>query len=229
MKPISLLLSALLVLSLASCESSAPPPDLPDGARQVGTPLAQDYFTGTIDYKYSYRSDKLDVDSLTEARPRTGRMCFGGACYESKFFGRDTSRHYYDGRTNMAFDLDGNNTVIGCEDYGINRDSVLSYEKYASAEKIQEFACEVLEFQGMYALNRYYVTKALILDPRCYQDHAAYNWAFYTEQTNGGLILRVEHEFPDFTMIGVAEKIRFDDNQLTRLEAMQFQCLEMAR
>ena len=164
-----------------------------------------DYFTGQINYSYQYESSILNTDSLAQIRPKKSEFRYDLLNYQSIFFGKDTIAYYYDSALNKCLAVNKNN--FECEDYSIQTDSIKSFKVYDAKEKILGQACTVLEFQGKYFWNRYYVSKELKIAPSTYNQHKAYNWKFYGEETDGGLILKLEHRFKDFTMHGMVTQI----------------------
>ena len=128
--------------------------------------------------------------------------------YQSRFFGKDTTTWYYFSLYNRCLmSVNGILDESSCEDYSINSDSVFWHKIYDTDEKILGHSCRIIEYQGRHFLNRYYVSTELHLAPNTYKYHDAYNWSFYGNKTNGGLILKMEHIFDKYTMHGIATRI----------------------
>jgi len=53
----------------------------------------------------------------------------------------------------------------------------------------------ILEIQGKYFFTRYYVSRDVKTSPFTWQKHKAYNWSFYGDVAEGGLILKLKHRF----------------------------------
>lgn len=174
------------------------------------------YFSGTIEYTYSYSSATLNADSITTTRPAKGIFRFDEDDYQSQFLGKDTLTYYYSGKLNKAVGKTGGKSE--CEDYGVATDSVLTFKLYETDEKILGYACRVLELQKRNSLVKYYVSKELKIAPGTYQKHRAYNWNVYGEKAKGGLILKLEHRFKTFTMHGAALKINEASKNFSALE-----------
>lgn len=172
-----------------------------------------DYFHGEITYRYTYQSDQLDSDSLTQVRPHTGKMLFEAQNYRSVFIGSDTSRYIYLGDVNLCYGYYSQDQTEECEDYSMYTDSILDFKVYESDTTILGLDCFVLEFQSKYFWNRYYVSETIHLNPLSYEDHHAYNWSFYGKECKGGLILAMEHRFNKFTMKGRAINIEHIENE----------------
>ncbi len=162
----------------------------------------KDFFTGTIRYQYSYSSNSLNTDSLAESRPAAAVFRYDLAGYQSMFTGKDTVIYYYEGEKNKAVSAAGNPVSFSCEDYGQVTDSVLSVKLYDTAEKVFGYTCQVLEIQKKNSWVQYFVAKDLQIAPDTYQRHVAYNWDVYGKEAKGGLILKLEHRFLQFTMKG---------------------------
>jgi hypothetical protein len=187
----------------------------------------QDSFEGIIEYAYTYQSDSINIDSLKTNRPSSGQMVYKDSLYKSVFIGfigKNTESYIYDNHTGIAFHLSISSDSIDCEDYTAQNDTVFSYQIIETGEKILGEEVNILEFVSKYATQRFYYSLKHKVAPFNYDKHLAYNWNFYKEKTNGGVLLKVEHIFKKFTMIGIATKIeakeisikefRFDLNKL---------------
>lgn len=188
------------------------------------------YFTGVIDYKYSYTSDSLNVDSLAKARPDFGTMQYANVGYYSSFSrsgslaSQDELRYYYYGPSNKCLSR-GRNTSY-CEDYGIANDSVLSVRVYDTDEKVLGYACRIVEMQKKTSLVKYHISRKLKANPLTYKNHKAYNWDIYGKAANGGVILKVEHIFKLFTLHGIAVRLIITDDPMDRgLKEVTKDCL----
>ena len=173
-----------------------------------------DYFHGQITYKYHYTSNTLNADSLNSHRIHSSVFKYDQNDYQSTFIDKDSTTYYYVSAINkclMAINSQLQNT---CEDYSKATDSILDFKVYDTNEKILGQNCRILEFQGLYFWNRFYVSKDIQISPNIYKNHKAYNWQFYGNQAAGGLILKLEHRFKNFTMHGEAVSIsEMDLNQ----------------
>lgn len=164
-------------------------------------------FQGELHYKYTYESSSIPLGYLYSVRPNTGIFAYDLKNYQSTFMGADTIRYYYSSEYNKAIFSKNHIFDASCEDYSVNPDSLLFYKVYDSEELILGQRCMVIEFRSASTFNRYHVSKEHFLAPDTYKKHVAYNWAFYGEQADGGIILRVEHHFPQFVMMGEITKM----------------------
>ena len=105
------------------------------------------YFTGSIEYAYTYTSDSLNADSLTRTRPSKSILRYDALNYQSKFITGDTITNYYSGSLNKCLTQTGDSDSFTCEDYSVFTDSVLSYKMFDTDEKILGYSCKVLEIQ----------------------------------------------------------------------------------
>jgi hypothetical protein len=169
---------------------------------------SQDYFTGQLVYTYTYSSDQLNTDSLKLVKPWKSGFRYDLENYQSKFIGKDTFTYFYSGKFNKCLSMQNGILDTTCEDYGIKTDSILSFKVYDSREKISGYECRIVEYQSGLFWNRYYVSKDLKIAPVTYVKHASYNWSFYGEKAQGGLILKLEHRFKKYTMYGIASDIQ---------------------
>ena len=165
------------------------------------------YFTGSIEYAYTYSSDSLNTDSLTKTRPVKGIFRYDLDNYQSQFLGKDTHTYYYSGNLNKALSFSGNGSDYDCDDYAIATDSVTGWKLYDTDEKILGQNCSVLELQKGNSWVKYFISKEKKIAPATYQKHKAYNWDVYGEKAGGGLILKMEHRFKYFSMKGTATMI----------------------
>lgn len=173
------------------------------------------YFTGTIEYAYSYTSDSLNADSLAKTRPGKSIFRYDTVNYQSNFItaGADTGKYYYSGRFNKSLYETNSANSYQCQDYSAFTDSVISFRIVNTDEKILGYSCKILEIQKKNSWLQYYVSNELRIAPPTYNKHVSYNWDFYGEKANGGLILKSEHRFSYFTMKGIATSLsRRDDN-----------------
>ena len=177
----------------------------------------QNYFSGTIEYAYSYGSDSLNIDSLTNARFSKGIFRYDTANYQSHFIGADTATYYYSGKLNKSiYKIDS--AKYECEDYGIANDSVLSFRLYDTDEEILGYRCRILELQKKNSWVKYYVSTGHKIAPATYRKHRSYNWDLYGEKANGGLILKMEHRLKIFTLFGVATLLNQETGNFKALE-----------
>lgn len=178
----------------------------------------RNYFTGTIEYLYSYTSDSLDADSIAAIRPAKGIFRYDSSAYQSQFFNKDTTTYYYSGSRNKCLSIMSRNREYTCEDYSQVIDSILSLKIYDTDEKILGYSCKILEMQKSGSRVKYYVSTDLHIAPATYQNHRSYNWDVYGEKANGGLILQSEHQFKAFTMKGIATKLETRWKEFKALE-----------
>lgn len=171
------------------------------------TSAGNNYFTGTINYRYSYTSDSLNQDSVSRLRPVESSFRYDENGYQSRFTGKDTETYYYSGLSNKCVSASGNPVVYACGDYGIITDSVLSAKLYETDEKVLGYRCKILELQKGNSWVKYYISTDLRIAPGTYRRHKSYNWDVYGEKANGGLILKLEHRFKKFTMSGIATSV----------------------
>ena len=184
------------------------------GCKNSGTA----YFTGTIDYNYTYTSDSLNTDSLSLIRPSKSNFRYDNNDYQSRFIGKDTEIYYYSGQLNKCIGKSSSQKNYDCEDYNLITDSVLSFKLYNTDEKILGYSCKILEIQKKNSWTQYYISKDLIISPTTYNKHKSYNWDFYGEKAGGGLILKSEHRFKHFTMKGMATDVTKQSKQFKALE-----------
>lgn len=175
------------------------------------------FFIGKINYDYTYESNSLNVDSITKLRPSKSVFKFDKYNYQSQFIISDTLKYFYSGKYNKCISPIAKSDKYDCEDYSIPTDSILSYNEYETDEKILGHSCKIIEFQTKHFWNRYYVATDLKISPDTFINHKAYNWKFYGEKSNGGLILKLEHRFKKFTMKGIATSIEVKKSDFNAL------------
>ncbi|MBK7375745.1 MAG: hypothetical protein KTQ13_05985 [Ferruginibacter sp.] len=183
------------------------------------------YFTGLIEYAYTYSSDSVNADSLSNARPVKSIFRYDLDDYQSQFLGKDTTVYYYSGRLGKAVSAGSNGLGYECEDYTVATDSVISWRLYDTGEKVLEQNCSVLELQKMNSWVKYYISKEKKVSPSTYQKHRAYNWDIYGEKAGGGVILKLEHRFKYFSMMGTATMIKEEAGDFKALELGEDQIL----
>jgi hypothetical protein len=166
------------------------------------------YFTGIIEYQYTYESSVLNEDSLAKIKPFKSAFQYDNNNYQSRFFALDTTTYYYSGQLGKCISQINSANKFECEDYSISTDSVLSYKEYDSNEKVLGQKCKIIEWQGTYFYNVFYVSIEKQIAPNTYKNHVAYKWKFYGEKAKGGLILKSEHRFKNYTMKGIAVSIK---------------------
>lgn len=164
-------------------------------------------FEGEIEYAYSYQSDTLNLDTLKAQRPTSGLMVYRDSMYKSVFIGKNTESYVYDNHTGVAFHLTVNSDSIDCEDYTTAGDTVLNWEVKNTDETILGEPVGILEFSTPNATHRFYYSLQHKTAPYNSDKHAAHNWKFYKEKAGGGVLLKTEHIFKDFTMTGIARRI----------------------
>jgi hypothetical protein len=120
--------------------------------------------------------------------------------YQSQFIGADTNTNYYPGILNKCLSQTNHSENYECQDYGAFTDSVISHRIIDTDEKILGYSCKILEVQKKNSWLQYYFADELKIAPTTYDKHASYNWDFYGEKANGGLILKSEHRLKYFTL-----------------------------
>lgn len=196
------LIILLLLMVYAGCKSRA----------------KEKYFTGTIEYAYSYESDSMNADSLARVRPAKGDFRYDLNNYQSRFIGQDTLTFYYSGNLNKCVSENNSLRNYECEDYGVLTDSIVTYKLYDTDEKILGHSCKILEMQKSNSWVIYYISNELKIAHATYGKHKSYNWDIYGEKANGGLILKSEHRFKNFVMKGVATNIKEYPQDFSALE-----------
>jgi hypothetical protein len=176
------------------------------------------YFTGFIEYAYSYTSDTLNADSLSKERAAKGFFRYDTINYQSRFTGKDIETYYYSGVRNKCIAATGTPVQYNCEDYSVTTDSVLSIKMYDSDEKVLGYSCKILEMQKKNSWVKYYISTDLRIAPATYKLHKSYNWDVYGEKAEGGMILKLEHRFKSFTMSGIAKKLEIISGNFDALE-----------
>ncbi|MEL6254032.1 MAG: hypothetical protein AAFR87_18635 [Bacteroidota bacterium] len=216
-KAIIPVLHLLLVFQLFSCTQKAYEESFP-------------YFQGEIEYQYSYESDILDKDSLAAIKPQKGVFRYDLNNYQSRFFSaEDTTSYYYLSETNSALSQINSRFADNCLDYGIPTDSIIYFNIYETNEEVMQHSCKVIEYKSKQMWNQYMVSKEIKISPKTYKDHIAYNWQFYGSEAEGGLILRLEHRFPTYTMKGIATRIRIFYKSEKALEISADKIKDMCR
>ena len=176
------------------------------------------YFTGQVGYEYTYESTKLNPDSLAKTKFSKSLFRFDSRDYQSQFIGKDTFSYSYSGETNHCLSETNHQKNYECEDYGPATDSILYYQIYGTDEKVLGHPCFTIEWQGKYFWNKYWVASDLRIAPGTYEKHLAYNWQFYGKKTGGGVILKLEHRFKNYTMHGIATSIETGGKKFRALE-----------
>ena len=176
------------------------------------------YFTGIVEYAYTYASDSLNVDSLAKVRPAKGILRYDTLDYQSQFIAADTNNNYYSGTLNKCVSQTNHKGGYECQDYGAFTDSIISYKIIDTDEKILGYTCKILEVQKKNSWLQYYFSTDLKIAPGTYNKHVSYNWDFYGGKANGGLILRSEHRLKYFTLKGTATSISQKDYKFKALE-----------
>ena len=185
------------------------------------------YFVGEVVYSYTYESNILNTDSLAKERPVKGIFRYDLNNYQSRFQGKDTFTYYYSGSLNKCLSQSGSSEKFECEDYGINTDSVISWKIYPADEKVLGQDCDILELQKKTSFVKYYVSREEIVAPATYQIHKAYNWDVYGEKAKGGMILKLEHRFKNFTMKGIATDLKKLNAKFKALEIDEKKMIEL--
>jgi len=189
----------------------------------IGLPLLtacvkKNWFTGSIEYQYTYESRMLNADSLKKNKPYKSEFRYDTINYQSRFFAIDTMTYFYSGHRGKSIVQMNADSNLVCEDYRVPTDSIFSFKVYQTNEKIMGHNCKIIEWQGKYFYNVFYVSTDLQIAPGTYRDHISYNWKFYGEQAGGGLILKSEHRFRNYTMKGIAVKIKEEAGDFNALQ-----------
>jgi hypothetical protein len=176
------------------------------------------YFTGTIEYAYSYTSDLLNVDSLSAARQLKAFFRYDENDYQSRFINPDTTTYFYSGKLNKCLSETNSLRNYECEDYSAITDSIVSWKVYDTDEKVLGYACRVLEERKKNSLLIYYFSTEMKMAPVTYNRHHSYNWDFYGEKSEGGIILKSEIRVKDFSRKGIATNVTVQDKNFRALQ-----------
>lgn len=182
------------------------------------TGIRDNYFNGSITYNYTYESKTMNIDSLYNERPRKAVFRYDSLNYLSRFYGKDTITYYYSGKINKALEEVNGSGNYTCEDYGQLTDSVISIKQYPANETVLGQQCDILEMQKKNSWVKYYVSREIKIAPPTYIHHKAYNMDLYGNKADGGLILKLEHRFKNFTMKGLASEISKKDRHYKAIE-----------
>jgi hypothetical protein len=154
---------------------------------------------------------------LAKLKPYKSEFRYDNDDYQSRFFAQDTTTYYYSGRLGKCISQINSTNKFECEDYSVSTDTILSYKEYETNEKILGQKCKIIEWQGKYFYNIFYVSTDMQIAPTTYKNHVSYNWKFYGEKSKGGLILKSEHRFKNYTMKGIAVSMKEEKNDFTSL------------
>ncbi len=164
-------------------------------------------FEGFINYQYTYESDSLNVDTLTKYRPTSSEFYYKDSLYFSSFISKTRDSYVVNGKTGFAWYLSSETDTAVCEDYTKRTESIKTFRTLPSKETVLGYDTRILEIEGQNSTTRFWVSTDLKVNPENFAKHQAYNWYFYLQKADGGIILKTEHEFPKFTMNGIATKI----------------------
>ncbi|MES2778193.1 MAG: hypothetical protein V4722_28715 [Bacteroidota bacterium] len=178
----------------------------------------QAFFIGEVEYSYTYDRKQPVMDSLMQLKSQKSVFRFDNNNYQSKFIGQDTFTFFYAGALNKCISETNSKKDYTCEDYAVATDSIISFSMHDTDEKVLGHRCKIIEFQSKLFWTRYFVSTDLKIAPGTYQKHVAYNWKFCNEKTEGGLILKLEHRFENYTMKGIITSVIQQGNDFHALQ-----------
>ena len=104
-----------------------------------------------------------------------------------------------------------------CLDYGNNNSNSTIYSKN-EIKKVKGKDCLIVYQENDYAKSKHYFSKNLKINPDIYLNHKAYQWDELMKNGNGGLVLRSEHSYKDYTLIMEFDEIKEEDPGMGRYE-----------
>lgn len=156
-----------------------------------------------IKHKYSYKSETLDVDSLTNKKAKGDIYYFYKNLYQGvTFVGENQLIYTYDSDRNSCLHYNLNQSSILCKDYSVNKgDTLIKSYKKEGVFNIKGFECQLIVLEYPTVTYHKYVTNRFYIDPILYQNHNAHDYSTKMEILGGRLAIRTEIIKPTHTMV----------------------------
>jgi hypothetical protein len=161
-----------------------------------------DYFEGSLTFKNYFKSDRLSEDSLNAANGSIGTYLYKGAFYKGMIFSDDTLVYVYNGKLSKCIFYNSKDRTTYCMDYSVDESERPKRTRVLKQPvNIKGHHCTVVETVYKNRVSRSYYTLGLKLDPDVYLTHAAYSYNKLMKLVQGGLLVRSEHFYREYTMI----------------------------
>lgn len=169
----------------------------------LGFSQEKTYFNGMIKHKHVYKSNTLNVDSLSKKKSFGDTYYFYKNIYKGTTFVDENQLTYiYDANKNECLYYNYAKSTISCSNYSVNKgDTLINSYKVAKTYKINGFDCELIVLEYPTVTYKEYVTDGFYIDPKIYKNHHSYDYSTKMAKTNGRLAIRTEIVMTDYTMI----------------------------
>jgi len=151
------------------------------------------FFEGQLIYKQSYKSDKLNTDSLLSNSANGSIYLINQRYYKGLTYSKDSAIYILDGTTGKSLHKTRRNKGFSCFDNTINNTEPATIIRSEKIEIINGFRCKSLDVTSIGGRSIYYYSIDHKLNPTVYSKHPKWNWKQLMEQANGGVTIKSIH------------------------------------
>lgn len=167
----------------------------------IASPLSgQPYFEGTLTFKHSYSSDRLNIDSL-RVLGNSSIYAYKGPLYKGIIFGADTAVYVYNGLTAKCIYMTMSGGELYCMDYSkpVN-DGLRDMKAFRKKEIVNGYPCRMVETYYEGHTTRSWYHTSIRIDPALYGLHVAYRYNEQMQLAKGGILVKSEIVYPGYSV-----------------------------
>jgi len=158
------------------------------------------YFEGELIYTQTYKSDKLNTDTLAANSPNGSYYLINQRYYKGLTYGKDSSLFILDGSTAKGFSKDKGDKQFSCFDNIESNMEPGTIQHFDKIETINGFKCKSFEVTSYGRKSLYYYSIDYKVNPTVYSKHNKWNWKQLMEAADGGVTIRSIHLNDDYEL-----------------------------
>ena len=148
------------------------------------------YFEGQLIYKQTYKSDKVNTDSLRMNSTNGSNYLLNNRYYKGLSYGKDSALFILDGLTGKGLYKTKNEKGFSCFDNKIKNIEPWTINHIDRIEIINGFKCKSFEVTGYGIKSIYYYSIDYRVNPTVYSEHNKWNWRQLMEASDGGVTIK---------------------------------------
>jgi hypothetical protein len=159
------------------------------------------YFKGELIYKQTYKSDKINTDSLMANSPNGSYYIVNERFYKGLTYGNDSAMFILDGTTGQSLYKTKKDNGFSCFDNTIKNLEPGTIKHIDNIETVNGFKCKSFEVTSYGSKSIYYYSIDHKVNPTVYSKHDKWNWKQLMEAADGGVTIKSIHFTDDYDLI----------------------------
>ncbi|MGC4021833.1 MAG: hypothetical protein QM734_07900 [Cyclobacteriaceae bacterium] len=159
------------------------------------------YFEGELVLQQSYKSDKLNTDSLAATTSNGSYYLINQRYYKGLTYAADSALFILDGKTGKSLYKTKNDKGFSCFDNTMKNIEPGTIKHNGNIETINGFKCKSFEVTSYGRRSIYYYSIDYKINPIVYSMHNKWDWKHLMEQADGGVTVKSIHLGNDYDVI----------------------------